>query len=95
MRVIFAANLIHADFSRTGVFATKNVEIAVLPCTGMEVESKGLGAGSRRVLDVTVNIDGKGYDAYINLSDIMCPSEPEFNETIQNFKDNGWEINGQ
>jgi hypothetical protein len=96
MRVIFTANLIHSNMTCTGVFTSKIVEMDFLPSVGMEVESKGLGAGSRKILDVTVNIDGDDrYDAYINVADVICPTEKEFDETVQQLVTNGWEIQGK
>jgi hypothetical protein len=94
MHVIFITNLIYSDESRTGIFALKHAEMSFVPVPGMEIEALGMDK-SRRVMSVTVDIDKRHYDAYINLSDITCATEEDFKHAVIQLREHGWEIKGR
>ena len=94
MRVMFTASLLRYDQEHTGAFVARVQELGFLPSPGMEVDGFGL-QHSRKVLDVSIDLEAKQFDAYVRLSGITCPTEEDYQQTIERLKGQGWEIRGK
>ena len=90
MRVLFTCCLLSSDQGHTGTFIYRIVELSFLPGIGMDID--GFGLHGRKVVEVTVNLEAKSYDAYVKLNGITCPTKEDFQDIIESLKGNGWRI---
>ena len=90
MRILFTLSLLDMEQECTGTFAYRIVDLAFLPGIGMDVD--GFGLDARKVLDVSLDLEGKKYDAYVKLKGIICQTDEDFLATMESLTSKGWQI---